>query len=528
MKRLALAFLARSPRAPVLLPAIVSAILLGLLLGFPPAPTLGALPGGNGLIAWQNNNDLFFANSQIWVMNPDGTDMVQLTTTGRNGHPSWSPNGSQIAFASNRDGNDEIYVMNADGSGQTRLTNSGSTDTSPSWSPDGSQIAFASFGASYDILVMNVDGSSQTNITNHPAEDLYPSWSPDGSKIAFQTNRDGDGEIYTVNSDGTGLANVSNSSSTHEGGPNWSPDGSTLVFESFSSGSQDIYVMNAAGGGATKLTSTGNNSMPAWSPDGSKIVFKSSRDFNDEIYAMNADGSGQTRLTNNAPPGNTLPEDWFPDWQPIVENQLPIGTHDGFEGEAGPFRCRANGWAVDPDDRYADLNIRILSDGVEVASGVANLFRQDLLDAGVSPDGISAFHINLWGLVSLNIPHLITAQAQDAQSAEWVDLNLTPRQLTCVATTSESPNPKLAFFTADCLFRGTVFVESVFFANDDPRGGSTSAFRVIGENTTFIVYTSGTDMNADDLCLFGWTGGWEPQPPWNGTFLANVFVTPKN
>jgi hypothetical protein len=73
--------------------------------------------------------------------------------------------------------------------------------------------------------------------------------------------------------------------------------------------------MNANGAGVTRLTSTHEDNTPTWSPDGSRIAFKSHRDFNDEIYVMDADGGNAARLTNNAPPGNTLPEDWLPDWQ---------------------------------------------------------------------------------------------------------------------------------------------------------------------------------------------------------------------
>jgi TolB protein len=179
---------------------------------------------------------------------------------------------------------------------------------------------------------MNADGSGEVNLTNDPAEDVLPSWSATADQIAFQTNRDSNREIYRVNADGSGLANLTNSPSTEDEYPKWSPDGLRIVFTSCggspcqtSAGfGPDIFVMNADGSGRTNLTNTFDSDfMPAWSPDGSKIVFTSHRDFNDEIYVMNADGSGQTRLTNNAPPGNTIPEDWFADWQPLRQASVP-------------------------------------------------------------------------------------------------------------------------------------------------------------------------------------------------------------
>jgi len=111
---------------------------------------------------------------------------------------------------------------------------------------------------------------------------------------------------------------------------------------------------------------------------------------------------------------------------------VPTGFHDSFEGVVGAVDCAAEGWAVDPDDTYRDVSIRILSDGAPVASGTADRFRQDLLDAGVSPDGNSAFSIDLWGLISTDVAHAITAQALNEETSIWVDLGATPKELTCL------------------------------------------------------------------------------------------------
>lgn len=99
-----------------------------------------------------------------------------------------------------------------------------------------------------------------------------------------------------------------------------------------------------------------------------------------------------------------------------MEVATPVGNHDRWDGVVGPSRCRAEGWAIDPDDRYVDLNVGILADGIQFANGVANLIPSDLIDAGVSPDGFSRFYINLCGLLTLNEPHVIRAPLDSCQS----------------------------------------------------------------------------------------------------------------
>jgi Tol biopolymer transport system component len=290
-----------------------------------------AFPGSNGEIAFQSNRD-HFSNSavfEIYAMNPDGSNQTRLTFSG-GAMPSWSPDGRKIAFSQS---GGEIWVMNADGSAPKELTSTPTAvDISPTWSPDGTKIAFARYSSgNYDIWTMNADGSNPTNVTNNPAEDIDPSWQPGGSKIAFQTNRNGNAQIYTMNADGSGLVDLSNSPTISDAHPDWSPDGSKIAFDSNRDTpvvGGDVYVMNADGSGVSRRTTTHQDEMPAWSPDGTKIAFKSHRDFNDEIYVMNADGTGATRLTNNGAPGSTLPEDWFPSWQPItgVDTTPPVIT----------------------------------------------------------------------------------------------------------------------------------------------------------------------------------------------------------
>ena len=170
----------------------------------------------------------------------------------------------------------------------------------------GGKIAFlSSRDGNGEIYVMNPDGSDQTRLTYDPASDESPAWSPDGSKIAFVSLRDGNYDIYVMSSDGSGVTNITNTTWTEDNPvensePAWSPDGSKIAFRSVRGGQPGgIWVMNSDGSDPTQLTN-GAERIPAWSPDGRKIAVRK-ESFIDrgngtsgtsiDIVVMNSDGS---------------------------------------------------------------------------------------------------------------------------------------------------------------------------------------------------------------------------------------------
>ncbi|HEV2840754.1 MAG TPA: hypothetical protein VGW39_05460 [Chthoniobacterales bacterium] len=283
---------------------------------------------GNGKIAFESSRS-GGPTRNIFVMDADGSNQTNLTPGQTlETYAAWSPDGTKIAFASERDGNSEIYVMNADGSNQVRVTNNPAGDYEPRWSPDGTKFAFISDrgggGAALDIYVMNTDGSNPIRLTNTQDDDFDPAWSPDGTKIAFTRASVNDFEVFMMNADGSNQTDITNRPTILDASPAWSPDGSRIAFQC-GLGGGGIYLMNPDGTNLLRLTDdgTGSDGGPAWSPDGTKIVLHRtppSGGGQPDIWVMNADGSNLTRLTTDPL------TDLRPDWQRIAVAATPTPT----------------------------------------------------------------------------------------------------------------------------------------------------------------------------------------------------------
>ena len=197
--------------------------------------------------------------------------------------------------------------------------------TSPLW---GKIVFNSNRDGNWEIFTMDSDGTNQTRLTFNDVVDGQPAWSPNGRQIVFHSYHDDTGGIYVMDADGTNQRRLTHSFTDEA--PSWSPEGNQIAFQRWKDDDQDhiynIFVMNADGGNVKQVTDFWGAGPPKWSPDGQWILFAGSELHpigpdgaeTGDIFAIRPDGTDLWQVTETIPDTWRLLGGWSPDGKQIL------------------------------------------------------------------------------------------------------------------------------------------------------------------------------------------------------------------
>lgn len=249
-----------------------------------PTPVPDPLRVGGSLVYSLREN----GQQDLWTIGVgEGTGQpLRLTSTlADERDPAWSPDGTAIAFSSNRDGNWELYILQLDTGAITRLTYTTGFEGAPTWSPDGQWLAYEGYypeTQDLDIYFISADPAEAAQkgagrITFTPGPDTEPAWSPGGREIAFTSWRSGTNQdIFVVSLDEGGgdaaAVNMTGTPDQNEDYPTWSRDATRLAYSATVNGVEGVYVKPAQQPTASPIL-VGRGKMPTWAPNGGSLIY---------------------------------------------------------------------------------------------------------------------------------------------------------------------------------------------------------------------------------------------------------------
>ena len=234
----------------------------------------------------------------LWVADADGENSQSaLASPEPIISPSWSPNGSQLAYVSFESRKPVIYAHDVASGKRRLLANFRGSNSAPTWSPDGRQIvATLSRDGGSQLYAIDANGGEPRRLTQSQSIDTEPAFSPDGKFIYFVSDRGGAPQIYRMSATGSGVERIT-FAGNYNISPAISPDGKYLAYVSRIGGAFKLQVMELSGGAVTSLTDTAADESPSFAPNSRLIVYATQQQGREALMTTTLDGKIKARLT---------------------------------------------------------------------------------------------------------------------------------------------------------------------------------------------------------------------------------------